>query len=359
MHELLIRDADVSDASKIISLAQNNDLLLDGLTPSLFQRMLEWLYLAPPFGKQVQFVAEDSDKSLVAHYGGVPFCFQWGKENLLGLLASNLVVAKDFRKQSPFLALQRSFAKAYPQRGYAFAYGAITRKGVLDPHLRMGWKLAGSLNVYVRPIAAAKILEKLTKGFFLSKLLNLPIQLVQRIFNLITTPKSSTFSIRLVDQFDDSWSIFLQTWMKEQDICAVRSPEVLNWRYCQFSERRYQILAAYENSLPVGYLILRKMPMREFISMAIVEVLVQHSRPKVFKALTREAILYAEKAEVDLMATALTDHDNLRFLFQKVGFIRTPEKFSIVAHYPKSFLSDPITALFTRWHINWFDHDYV
>lgn len=358
-HELLIRDADLSDASKITSLAQNNHLLLDGLTPSLFQRMLGWLYLDAPFGKQVQFVAEDSDKNLVAHYGGVPFCFQWGKGNLLGLLASNLVVAKDFRKQSPFLALQRSFAKAYPQRGYAFAYGAITRKGVLEPHLRMGWKLAGSLNVYVRPISAAKIFEKLTKDSFLSKLLNLPMQFAQRIFNLITTPKSLTFSIRSIDQFDDSWSVLLKDWMQDQDICAVRSPEVLNWRYCQFSERNYQILAAFENSSPVGYLVLRKMHMREFMSMAVVEVLVKQSRLDVFKVLAREAILYSENANVDLMATSLTDHDDLRSAFQKVGFIRTSEKFSIVAHYPKSFLADPIANQFKRWRLNWFDHDYV
>ena len=354
-----IRDADLSDASKITSLAQNNDLLLDGLTPSLFQRMLEWLYLDPPSGKQVQLVAEDSDKNLVAHYGGVPFRFQWGKDDLLGLLASNLVVAKDFRKQSPFLALQRSFAKAYPQRGYSFAYGAITRKGVLEPHLRMGWKLAGSLSVYVRPVAAEKIMKKLTKGIFLSRLISLPMKLGQRIFNLITTPKLTTISIRFINQFDDSWNVFLKKWMEEQDICAVRSPEVLNWRYCQFSERNYQILAAYENSTPVGYLVMRKMPMREFMSMAITEILGKQSRPEVFKGLIRAAILYAKNAEVDLMATALTDHDNLKLLFQKAGFIRTHEKFSIVTHYPKSFLSDPIATLFTRWRLNWFDHDYV
>ena len=355
---MLVRDATNSDAVEIASLAQENDLLLDGLTPSIFVRMLEWLYLKPPTGKQIQLVAVDSNKKIIAHYGGVPFCFKWGKREILGLLASNLVVAKDFRKQSPFLALQRSFAKTYTPH-YSFAYGAITRKGVLEPHLRMGWKLAGSLNVYVRPVAAAKILNKMTKDSPLSRLSNLPIKLVQKFFNLVTIPKKTDLTIHTIIQFDDSWDSFLKNWMSEQEISSVRSPEVLNWRYCQFLERNYQVLAAYEKSIPVGYAVLRKMPMKQFVAIAITEVVSLQSRPDVFNGLIRESILRAEKAEVDLIATALTDHDKLRSLFRRAGFIRTSEKFSIVTHCPKSFVGNPISTLFPHWHVNWFDHDYV
>jgi hypothetical protein len=357
--ELLVRDAYVSDASKISSLAQDNDLLLDGLTPFLFIRMLEWLYFESPFGKRVQLVAEDSEKKLVAHYGGVPFKFKWGESNYVGLLASNLVVAKDFRKQSPFLALQRSFRKTYMQNDYAFAYGAITRKGVLEPHLRMGWKLAGVLRVYVRPIKANKIFKKISKNIFLGSLLNLPLKIGQHAFNWLTIPASSEIVVQKITKFDNTWEIFLKLWMEEQDICSMRSPEILNWRYFQFIERDYCILAAFKNFIPVGYVALRKMHMKELSSMAIIEIVTNRAQNDVFKALMKESILHAQNAEADLMATALTDHDNLKGSLKKSGFLCTSEKFTIVMHSPKNFLIEPIKNQFYRWRLNWFDHDYV
>lgn len=359
VNKLIIRNAETLDGLSIALLAQKNNLLLDGLTPILFGRMLQWLYDDPPAGNKIQLVAQDSQKNIVAHYGGVPFQFQWGEKQVFGLLASNLVVSNDFKGQSPFLALQRNFAKAYLEYDYAFAYGAITRKGVLEPHLRMGWKLAGSLHVYIRPIAANKIFSKICKSPFFSKLLSPPLKFGQFIFDKAFISRSSTITIYPITKFDESWAQFLSCWMAEQDICAIRSPEVLNWRYCQFAERNYKILAAYKGLSPLGYIALRKMPMKGFTTIAITEVLAMKENSDVIKSLLREAMLYAQTTKVDLVTTALTDHDNLRRLLYKSGFIRTAERFSIVTHCPKYFLKEPISALFPRWRLNWFDHDYV
>lgn len=355
---LKIRDVGEGDINDISRLAECNDLLLDGLTPEIFGRSLRWLHENSPSDKRVQLLAECS-VGVIAHYGGVPFRFKYYEDQISAVLASNLVVDKSYRKQSPFFPLQKEFIKTYQARGYSFAYGAITREGVLNPHLRMGWKALGCLRVYIRPISLSSTFTKLINAPIISVLTKFPLMLMQLFWDSIFFFYRKTLHVEEVISFDDSISSLLKDWMKQKSICSERSIDSLNWRFSEFKDRDYRIFIVREDRNPTGYLVARLMPMKQFSCVTIVDLVVLEGDKKSFNALMKKCISFARGHNVDLVVSALTDHDVLKSYFYSTGFFRSQEKFTIVGHFPKKEFLKFTNFKFTDFHINWFDHDYV
>lgn len=353
-----IRDVEDGDHDAIANLAYKNELLLEDLAPSTFSRMLTWLHSKSDIGKRVQILAQ-IPSGVIAHYGGVPFKMRWHGTSISTILASNLVVDKNYRKNSPFFGLQKEFIKSYQEKGYAFAYGAITREGILNPHLRVGWKSLGALHVHVRPIALSFIFGKLVNNSVISRLFKFPLQLLQKFWDIIFFLSQNNVKVSEEVVFDGSISDSLDDWMNKKKICAVRSVESLNWRFSDFQDRDYRLFIAYVNSLPVGYLVARLMPMKQFLSVAIVDLVIFKDDKKVFNALMKRCITFAHQNNADLVASALTDHDGLRNFFRRAGFFKSREKFTIVGHFPKNGKIKFSEFLFSDFHLNWFDHDYV
>lgn len=351
------RPATDEDFEAIARLAKENELLLEGLEANEFQKMMSWLYVMPPLGKRLQIVCEDQGE-LVAHYGGVPVQLKIDDSILLGALASNLVISKHARKKSPFIPLQSRFTKEYQTNKYSFAYGVITRQGVLEPHMRMGWKRVGDISIYVRPIKFVQLVDKLVKNKALKIIAKIPILLAGELFNLFTRVDGGSVLVQKIVKFDDSFSRFLDTWNSAQKISALRTVEILNWRYCAFKSRQYQIFSAKINGEVTGYMVLRVMKMKQFNSVALVDLIALNGDQETASALINECIDFSRKIKVDVVATAIPPHHPFVNLFMSSGFIKSPEKFTLVTHTPKGAINLSKDR-FSDWFINWFDHDYV
>jgi hypothetical protein len=353
-----IRDVRDDDHDAIAELAEKNKLLLNNLTPTIFSRTLNWLHGNSDTDKRVQILAQSLNR-VTAHYGGVPFKIKWYEKNISAVLASNLVVDENYRKQSLFFSLQKEFIKSYQKKGYSFAYGAITREGVLNPHLRVGWKSLGALYVFIRPISLDITFKKLLNNSVVLNLIIFPLQIIQKIWDIVFFLKRNNIEIVEEVTFSNSISSLLDEWMKKKKICSIRTAETLNWRFCDFKDRSYSIFVSYKNSAPTGYLVVRFMQMKKLSCLAIVDIVILNDKKNVFNALMKKSIDFARKRKADLISTALTDHDQLKSSFYSAGFFKSQEKFIIVGHFPKVGDVKNSDFTFSDFHINWFDHDYV
>ena len=102
-----------------------------------------------------------------------------------------------------------------------------------------------------------------------------------------------------------------------------------------------------------------RMPMREFDTLAIVDLLFDHARPGIGHALIRHAHRLALAEGVDIAVMMLSEHSPFLRTMRLWGFLESPEQFTLVLHEPKN----PPSALLGRppqdWHVTWFDHDFV
>lgn len=353
---MIIRSAVDADHPSIEQLSKKSGLLIDDLDAKQFQKMMRWLYAGHPTGPRLQIVGE-SDNKIVAHYGAMPVIYKFGDQTLLAGLASNLVIDTGYRKNTPFIKLQSYIAKEYPKVGYDFLYGVISRPGVLEPHLRMGWKKMGEIQIYARPIKMNSIFSKVVKNKLLQSIFFLPLGLCEILCRTTERFNSSLIDVKEITRFDAEFEPFLDKWMSEQKLVAKRSSEILNWRYFGIPDRGYHIYAARRSGVICGYMALRHMPMNSFSTLALVDLIACDD--DCTSALLRRCFDIGRKSQVDLIATAINPNSALKINLIFKGFLKTPLSFTLVTHRPKNKLEQLDQSSFNDWVINWFDHDYI
>jgi len=353
------RSALDNDFKEIGKLANANGLLVEGLHLPEFIAMMNWQYNLPTIGQKVQIIYSSSAGEVIGHYGAVPFQFIKHNEEIMGALAGNLVISKDSRHGGIFYNLQIEFAKKCEQLNYFFAYGFITRKGVLEPHLRLGWKNILDLHVYVRPISSVSILEKLLHNPVLIFFAKLPLTIFDGLLYLITNTNKSNILIQEIDEFDSSFNQFLEEWNRDQEFTSKRDISILNWRFFSFKERKYKVFVATRGGEKCGFMVLRTMNLKNFHALALVDLIVAKNDGDIYEALLGMCIKVARSEKVDLVATVVAGNDYMRRQLFIKGFIRTRQKFSLVVRGFKKngFNLDSFKKL--KWFLTWFDHDTV
>jgi hypothetical protein len=301
----------------------------------------------------------EENQRILAHFGAIPFAMKFGDQRLLSCFAANIVIDESARKKALFFPLQKHFVGLLGSLGYDFSYGLMTRPPVLKPHLAVGWKKIGELKVFARPVAAGRIVSKLFPKLGFQKTLDYLSRPFQWLFDACTVKGPHHVELSEVERFDASFEDFLSQWTSSQDITAVRSVEVLNWRFCGFTERNYKITVARRAGQVCGYMVTRVMPMQQFLTLAIVDLVAMDSDREAVSTLLDASAAIARQAKVDMLTTAFTEHYPFRSQLRRKGFIETSEKFTLVTRVPKASTLELDASIFKRWFINWFDHDFV
>ncbi len=354
----MFRDAVDSDLENIAVLARNNELLVPPLDEAAFARMLHWLHTGAPKGPRLQIVFEDEGE-ILAHFGAVPFEMKVGAQRIMAAFAANIVIDKVARNKALFFPLQKSFAKLLAQLGYAFSYGVMTRPVALKAHLATGWKKVGDVMVFARPVSSGAIIGKLYPRLGLQGVIRALALPVQTVFDWFTLGGRHRVQIEEVPDFGTSLDPFLARWVETQQVTAVRSSEILNWRFVDFAERKYRIHVARTGTQVKGYMVTRKMPMHQFSTLALVDLIAMNDDAETASALLDHCATVARDENVDLIATAFPEHYCFRNLLKRKGFFRTAEKFTLVTKASGGTALPMNSDTFDQWFINWFDHDFV
>lgn len=354
-----IRDAREDDHAAVARVADASDLLLGDLNARNFPSMLAWLYVHPPLDLRLQFVAEHED-AVVAHYGAVPFAYKLRGEPCVAGFASNLVIDREHRAGMLFLSLQSHLAREYPRKNVRFVYGLITRANVLEPHLRMGWKKLGTLPVYAKPFDFPAVAGSAIKHRALRALAYGPLKLAQAVWHTDLRRDPADVSIEEAARFGADADAFLETFMALQETTAVRSREVLNWRFAGNPDREYRILVARKAGRVAGYVVTRRLALKHLDALALVDFAFDPADRAVGAALLRRCDREARRARVDVAAAIVNPSSPFEPFLRAAGYFKTPEAFTLVVHAPKGTTDPPFThELFAGWHLTWFEHDYV
>jgi hypothetical protein len=353
-----IRDAHDNDLPAIARIAKQSDLLVGELSEENFPSMLTWLYAGAPQGVRLQFVAEH-DERIVAHYGAVAVPYKLFDQRCIAGFASNLVIDRDHRAGMLFLSLQSYLQRQYRKLGFRFAYGLITRQNVLEPHLRMGWKSIGKVPVYAKPFNFAAVAGPLIAQRGLRALSIPPLRAAEAVWRLRWSAKEGG-QVEEVSRFEADADPFLSAFTSAREITAVRTREILNWRFAGYPERGYRMFLARESGQVAGYVVTRSMQLKHLRALVVVDIAFDPARSATANALLLRCDREAMRLGVDVAATMMNPSSPFTAHLRRFGYLKTPESFSLVAHTPKDFGEPPLTgALFPHWHLTWFDHDYV
>jgi hypothetical protein len=304
-------------------------------------------------------VAVNDQNEIVAHYAMVPFKFMKDGKILLGGFLCQLMVREDYRNELIFPKMELMFLKDYKDVGFDFAYSLGNRAHVVKAHLSFGFCKIGDLPVYARPCNIDSLVRKIIKRKVLRVIMRPLYYIAAKFLHLRRCSLSGNIAVQNTAEFDSGIDTFVATLNGFFSFIALRNAEVLNWRFRNGVSSDYLLYIAKEHHVIVGYMVLRRMKMKELDVLAIVDILFSPKRPDIGKALLSVVHELAVYMQVDVSACLLNPHGPLCKIFRKCGYLKTPESFSLFVHEPKGADRQFREDTFSKWHLTWFDNDAV
>lgn len=353
---LAVRKVEIRDLPAVYRLYRSVEPE-DQITQEAFERWWRWLYVDNPTKAGFALGSFDLGGENLGHIALAPFSFLVDDELVTVGFSGQLMVAESQRHTLLYPSLVKQLLTSYPQYGCKFCYSEVTRPRVLASNTALGFQKGGDFRIYARPYRLEKLVRmKLGSLAWLAK----PAVRLGEILLQVGSPFShGGISVSEVSAFPPEIEPFLQSMRHQFKLTAYRNVPILNWRFTGNSDRKYRILLACEGRIPVGYLVLRRMPMKSFDALAVVDFLFALNRPQVGHALMRQVHRIACAEGVDLSVTMLNYTSPYLGLLRTWGFLRTPEKFTLITHEPKGSHYRLQARPFEDWHVTWFDHDFV
>jgi hypothetical protein len=297
------------------------------------------------------------EKQVAAHCCLAGFHYGIDGRRKTGGFICQLMVEEAFRKSLLFASLESKILHGYPSRDIHFSYGLIDDPAVLKAHMAMGFKKKGKVPVYARPYKVFRILKKMVSDSVWKSLLIFlgwpVIKIGEYLLRIRTKQSGDLFE---ASEFGEGFTRLFKKMKAVFPAAALRTPEVCNWRFFGNPERKYCVLGVKKGRDTAAYAVLRPMAMKNFYVMAVVDFFFPPDDSNAGKELFREIHRRSLEEGVDMAVCLLRSDSFLTERLRKSGFIKTPEFFTSVIHIPKD--EEDFTER-KKWHLTWFDHDYV
>lgn len=356
MAKYIIREANDSDIPNIARLRVN---IKEFQLIELEKYILYWnsFIKGNPCSIQKTFIALNEQNRIIAHFSMVPFKFRKGEESLLGGFVCELMVDEDYRQELLFPKMLLKMIREYKGLGVDFLYSLGNRTEVVKAYQSFGFRIIGELTVYAKPYKLTRIVQHLTKNKVLIAVMKPILSIVESALHLRRSADGADLEIIEIPRFDSSIDQFISSVQKHFPYCILRNAAILNWRTVDSPSRKYQILVTKEKGGIIGYVVLRRMKMKQFDVLSIVDILFSPERFDAGKALLNAAHKIALQLGVDMSTCLSSTHDPLFPVLKKSGYFKTPETFSLFLHEPKGSSPRFKEDSFDKWHLTWLDHD--
>jgi len=356
MAKYIIREAYDND---IPSIAQLRIKIKEFQPIELEKYILYWnSYIkGNPCSIHKTLIAVNDQNRIIAHYAMVPFKFRKDKKLLRGGFVCELMVDEDYRQELLFPRILLKMLKEYKDLGVDFVYSLGNRAEVVKAYQSFGFRIIGVLAVYAKPYKLSKIVQHLIKSKILNTIMRPGLSIVEKILRLRGSAGGVDLEVIEISKFDSSIDQFISNVQKHFPYCILRDAAILNWRTVNSPLRKYRIFVTEEEGNIIGYVILRRMKMKQFDVLAIVDILFSPERFDAGKALLNASHEIALQLHVDMSTCLFSPHDPLFPILKKCGYFKTPETFSLFLHEPKGSRPQFKEDTFDKWHLTWLDHD--
>ncbi|MEM3101454.1 MAG: GNAT family N-acetyltransferase [Candidatus Nitrosotenuis sp.] len=314
-----------------------------------------------PCSTQKALIAVNEQNRVIAHIAMVPFKFRKDEKLLLGGFICELMVDEDYRQELLFPKMLLKMLKEYKDLGVDFVYSLSNREKVVKAYQSFSFRIIGELDVYAKPYKLTKIVQYFIKNKILNAILRPCLSTIERL-SFLRRRAGRTYpylEITEIPRFDLNIDQFISNVQKHFPYCILRNSTILNWRTVDSPTRKYQILVVKEKGNIIGYIILRRMKMKQFDVLAIVDILFSPERVDVGRALLNATHKIALQLNVDMSTFLSSPHDPLFPILKKYGYFKTPDTFYLFLHEHKGSNLQFKEDTFNKWHLTWLDHDSV
>lgn len=304
--------------------------------------------------KSYEYVAVDDNDNMVGYYAAIPYRYDIdGKEYPVAMVCDVMTSSK-CRGAGIFTKLGRYSTDEFAKEGLAFSTGYPIRKAVIPGHMKVGWKIAFEMPLYMHFLSTSSLLA--AKG---KKMLSYIANPLMKLYNMLCY-RSTNDVVRIVI-YDNPLEIkgyesFEKAWRKGVRNSLVKDYSFMKWRYGA-PEKEYKFICAYKGDELVGMSSIRAIVKEGVPSYGILDFMVLDDHKDaintIHTATKKLAKENGKEALMMIMSRSMRRYYNL----YGNGYLKSPFTFSLIIKKYDNFISDEQLYNEKNWHLMFVDSD--
>jgi Acetyltransferase (GNAT) domain len=294
--------------------------------------------------------------AMLGYYAAIPYPYQLGERRLVAGMACDVMTHSKARGRGVFTELGRFSVAEMRATELSFLTGYPIRPEVMGGHLRVGWRVAFELPMYLKPLRADAILAS-RGASWLAPLANLGINAYQ------ATRRSSPRPDLTVDVGDPhellrtpGFARFLDGWSVGVRNRLLKSADFYDWRLGA-PETRYRAFLLRRGKEVIAAAIGSVATLQGIPSLALLDLMMLPGEQAALGTLYRELDSEARREGVEAIVAMISRHRAREYRLARFGFLRSPFKFKLIVHSLDDDVSYEELSAEANWHLMWIDSD--
>ena len=291
---------------------------------------------------------------MVGYYAAIPYRYKIGKKITNVGMVCDVMTSSKHRGQGIFTKLGMYSTKELSSE-IPFSMGYPIRKEVIPGHLKVGWKIAFKMPLYMKFIKLDALLKDKRLGF-IAPFVNTFISLYNRI---VKTKFNSKYSHQLSSDINDviGYSAFVNEWITSVPNALIKDLPFATWRY-NAPERKYKFLSIYTvEKKMIGFVSFRDIVKEGVYSYGILDYMVLPEYDDCHGLINSVVLECAKKEKVETIMTMMSKYSASNYQLLRNGFFKSPFVFQLIINNLTNKFCDKELFNEKNWHLMWVDSD--
>lgn len=311
---------------------------------------------APSAPHSYEFSAVENGRML-GYYAAIPYPYEIaGTPTSVGMVC-DVMTHSEARGRGLFTELGRYVMTELEETDLAFVTGYPIRPEVMGGHLRVGWRVAFEMPMYLRPLKADSILRSRHMAS-LAPLANLGVSVHRRLFS--ARRGATGYRVRVGGPREllntPAFRAFAKKWERSIRNHLVKRFEFYEWRLSAPSVS-YRVFLVERDQAVVAAAIGRVAELQGIPSFALLDAMVVSegaaALPMLYGAVEDEALASGAEAVVTMMSR----YRARQYRLARFGFLKSPFVFKLIVRRLDRATTLDDLAVERDWHLMWIDSD--
>lgn len=302
-----------------------------------------------------EFVASAEGK-LQGYYAAIPFRYKVGDRELRCGMVCDVMTHPRMQGKGIFTGLGRYALGEMQKANVDFVSGYPIRPAVIPGHLKVGWRVAFDLPMYIKVLRADALLKKYRLGF-LAPLVNGALRVLHALWPARADSSLSIHeSVDLMRLGEEPIQKFIARFAEKIPNFLVKDPEFYRWRLGAPASK-YRIIEVRRGEICVGVAVVRPTVIDGLPALAVLDFMVDTHLPGATKTLHAAIARCAREARCEVIVAMLSGHRARFFAFSANLYLRSPFKFQLILKSLRDDIDVHAMSLADHWHLMWIDSD--
>ena len=297
------------------------------------------------------------DERLLGYYAAIPYPYVIAGQPARVGMVCDVMTHSSARGKGVFTGLGRFALEEMQATDLEFVTGYPVRPEVMGGHLRVGWKVAFELPMYLSPLKTDAILK--SRGLaWLVPAANLGASCYQRLLSLRRAAPEYTINRGRPESLLDSEAVaaFLERWSASVPNHLVKNAEFYAWRLGA-PGTSYRVFLAQHGDDVVAMAIGRATSLNGIPSFALLDVMVREEHGRALRTLFAAVRDEARGCDAEAIVTMMSKRRGRQYGLIRCGFLRSPFTFKLIVRSVGATSAIGDLADEGQWHLMWIDSD--